>query len=82
MIRCTAVGARISESKTTHIIIFIHKQYKNFIENIRKKVSISEYKKAGLPDWLMEDGGKMLKIRLQGTVNDIKWFQKIIKGLE
>ena len=24
----------------------------------------------------------MLKIRLQGTVNDIKWFQKIIKGLE
>ena len=24
----------------------------------------------------------MLKIRLQGTVNDIKWFQKMIKGLE
>ena len=24
----------------------------------------------------------MLKIRLQGTINDIKWFQKMIKSLE
>ena len=22
----------------------------------------------------------MLKIRLQGTIDDIKWFQKIVKG--
>ncbi len=24
----------------------------------------------------------MLKIRLQGTINHIKWFQKIVKGMK
>ena len=24
----------------------------------------------------------MLKIRLQGTISDIKWFQKMIKGMK